>query len=237
MAPMSGAIPPPITISALPTIETPNELDDYYDNSGRDNFNRFAYSQSVSQSTLTVSAVHPDHEHDHKDGTRPFYDPKRLSPVAPTFQNRNTLLVPEMASNMDDDFSNENAAPIDIPKSNAPNPFNFQTQVISTSPVKPNVGQRRGHKYKHSSVSAQHPDLPRAPAPATSRLAAGSARADSQRDLEVNVQRPAPSPLLVYMPRLCCRLAVLDCPRFSHHDGTLAPGVLRCRIRLDLCGG
>ncbi|KAK1831634.1 cation efflux family-domain-containing protein [Podospora conica] len=37
------------------------------------------------------------------------------------------------------------------------NPFNFQTQVISTSPVKSqNVGQRRGHRYKHSSISAQH---------------------------------------------------------------------------------
>ncbi|RFU73450.1 cation efflux family [Trichoderma arundinaceum] len=40
----------------------------------------------------------------------------------------------------------------------APNPFNFQTQVISTAPVKSrqNVGQRRGHRYKHSSVSTQH---------------------------------------------------------------------------------
>ncbi|UNI19173.1 cation diffusion zinc membrane transporter Zrg17 [Purpureocillium takamizusanense] len=38
----------------------------------------------------------------------------------------------------------------------APNPFNFQTQVISTSPVKSNIGQRRGHRYKHSSISAQH---------------------------------------------------------------------------------
>ncbi|SPN98886.1 related to Anopheles mitochondrial NADH dehydrogenase subunit 2 [Cephalotrichum gorgonifer] len=36
------------------------------------------------------------------------------------------------------------------------NPFNFRTQVLSTSPVKSNVGQRRGHKYKHSSISAQH---------------------------------------------------------------------------------
>lgn len=36
------------------------------------------------------------------------------------------------------------------------NPFNFQTQVISTSPVKSNIGQRRGHRYKHSSISAQH---------------------------------------------------------------------------------
>ncbi|KAH6892006.1 cation efflux family-domain-containing protein [Thelonectria olida] len=36
------------------------------------------------------------------------------------------------------------------------NPFNFQTQVISTSPVKPSIGQRRGHRYKHSSISTQH---------------------------------------------------------------------------------
>lgn len=57
------------------------------------------------------------------------------------------------------------------------NPFNFQTQVISTSPVKSvstcnsrskrvpatdwwwviqNIGQRRGHRYKHSSISTQH---------------------------------------------------------------------------------
>ncbi|KAK4250224.1 cation efflux family-domain-containing protein [Corynascus novoguineensis] len=38
----------------------------------------------------------------------------------------------------------------------AKNPFNFQTQFISTGPVKSNFGQRRGHRYKHSSISAQH---------------------------------------------------------------------------------
>ncbi|QPC73482.1 hypothetical protein HYE68_004234 [Fusarium pseudograminearum] len=36
------------------------------------------------------------------------------------------------------------------------NPFNFQTQVISAGPVKSNIGQRRGHRYKHSSISSQH---------------------------------------------------------------------------------
>ncbi|KAK4195950.1 cation efflux family-domain-containing protein, partial [Triangularia verruculosa] len=36
------------------------------------------------------------------------------------------------------------------------NPFNFQTQVISSGPVKSNIGQRRGHRYKHSSISATH---------------------------------------------------------------------------------
>ncbi|KAI0123007.1 cation efflux family-domain-containing protein [Xylariales sp. AK1849] len=52
-------------------------------------------------------------------------------------------------------FSKENTPSIEIPIASS-NPFNFQTQVISTSPVKPNVGQRRGHRYKHSSISAQH---------------------------------------------------------------------------------
>ncbi|ROT40874.1 cation efflux family protein family [Sodiomyces alkalinus F11] len=37
-----------------------------------------------------------------------------------------------------------------------PSPFNFKTQVISTTPIKSNIGQRRGHRYKHSSISAQH---------------------------------------------------------------------------------
>ncbi|KAF5002809.1 hypothetical protein FGRMN_116 [Fusarium graminum] len=36
------------------------------------------------------------------------------------------------------------------------NPFNFQTQVIAAGPVKSNIGQRRGHRYKHSSISSQH---------------------------------------------------------------------------------
>ncbi|EFQ28147.1 cation diffusion facilitator family transporter [Colletotrichum graminicola] len=40
--------------------------------------------------------------------------------------------------------------------STVPSPFNFQTQAISTSPVKSNIGQRRGHRYKHSSISTQH---------------------------------------------------------------------------------
>ncbi|KAI1753438.1 cation efflux family-domain-containing protein [Xylaria castorea] len=150
MAPMSSAIPPLVPISILPTIETPNESDDYrYDSSSR-----LAHRQNNSRSALTVPVA--GHNHDHDRDQHPFYDPKRLSPVAPTFSTHSTLLIPEMASNTDDDFSNENSAPIDVPKSNAPNPFNFQTQVISTSPVKPNVGQRRGHKYKHSSISAQH---------------------------------------------------------------------------------
>ncbi|KAI1158364.1 cation efflux family-domain-containing protein [Nemania serpens] len=173
MAPMRSAIPPPVSI--IPTIETPDEfdeLDDAYENHGHDSYRptRFARGLNIAQSSASASAsasfltaATGDNNHNHhRDVYEPLYDPERLSPVASTFSDRNSLLlVPgtsaAMASNvLDDGFPDENAAPIDIPRSTAPNPFNFQTQVISTSPVKSNVGQRRGHKYKHSSVSAQH---------------------------------------------------------------------------------
>ncbi|KAI1330074.1 cation efflux family-domain-containing protein [Xylariaceae sp. FL0255] len=151
MAPVSN-IPPP-NISILPAIDSPHDDDD---NNNNTNDNNFYYSVGVG---------HEDEGHHTR--LNPFFDSNRLSPVAPTFPRsnnyNNNLLDPfNMASSAADEvFSNENAPtrPMDIPgasNSAPPNPFNFQTQVISTSPVKPNVGQRRGHKYKHSSVSAQH---------------------------------------------------------------------------------
>lgn len=105
----------------------------------------------------------------------PFYDPNRLSPVVSAFSQNSVLLSPTFSSptlsptmasissaGLNGGFNNESAPPpIDRPPSSSrsspnPGPFNFQTQVISTSPIRPNVGQRRGHKYKHSSISAQH---------------------------------------------------------------------------------
>ncbi|KAF9869464.1 hypothetical protein CkaCkLH20_13061 [Colletotrichum karsti] len=59
------------------------------------------------------------------------------------------LLRPDAAAMTEDD-------PTSAGGSTVPSPFNFQTQVISTSPVKSNIGQRRGHRYKHSSISTQH---------------------------------------------------------------------------------
>ncbi|KAI1663034.1 cation efflux family-domain-containing protein [Daldinia decipiens] len=142
MAPSSLAPPPPISIT--PAIKTPDDDDD-----GSDDDNPqvdLDYALYDRRSLLT-----PDRD--------TFYDPNRLSPVTPTFQINDFSSPPNMTSSSAG--LNENASPIDIPGSSsssngAPNPFNFQTQVISTSPVKPNVGQRRGHKYKHSSISAQH---------------------------------------------------------------------------------
>ncbi|KAI0167104.1 cation efflux family-domain-containing protein [Hypoxylon sp. FL1284] len=139
MAPKARPSPP---ISVTPTIQTPDEDDDgrdypYYHSDGDDNY--FTHEHN---SLLTPS----------RDA---FYDPNRLSPVAPTFQP--SSLSPNMASSSGG--PGDHVSPVvDASGSNgaAPNPFNFQTQVISTSPVKPNVGQRRGHKYKHSSISAQH---------------------------------------------------------------------------------
>ncbi|KAI6090888.1 cation efflux family-domain-containing protein [Hypoxylon rubiginosum] len=132
---------PPPPISVTPSIQTPDE-DGHDHHYHQYPFEDDSYSAYERNSLLTPS----------RDA---FYDPNRLSPVAPTFQSN--LLSPTMASSSGGG-PNENTSPIDIPNSNggAPNPFNFQTQIISTSPVKPNVGQRRGHKYKHSSISAQH---------------------------------------------------------------------------------
>jgi Co/Zn/Cd efflux system component len=156
MAPITNAIPPPISI--IPTIETPDELEldsshGHYHSHDSDISNRVVHppNNDFNQSSTSTAPAGDGHH-----ARYPLHDPNRLSPLVATFQNRNNLLVPRMASNIDDDVSNEIVAPIDVPKSNAPNPFNFQTQVISTAPVKPNVGQRRGHKYKHSSISAQH---------------------------------------------------------------------------------
>lgn len=51
------------------------------------------------------------------------------------------------------------------PRSGSPvrNPFNFESKFVSASPVKPS--QRRGHRYKHSSVSLNFFQEPEARAP------------------------------------------------------------------------
>ncbi|KAM4055956.1 cation efflux family protein [Hirsutella rhossiliensis] len=61
-----------------------------------------------------------------------------------------SMLSPSSAMSSDGDAGEAASAP------EPTNPFNFTTQAISSSPVKSNIGQRRGHRYKHSSISAQH---------------------------------------------------------------------------------
>lgn len=72
--------------------------------------------------------------------------PSLLFPPSATASS-SSLSLPTMG--LEDETGDSSAA---APK----NPFNFQTQVISTGPVKSNIGQRRGHRYKHSSISSQH---------------------------------------------------------------------------------
>ncbi|KAK4147139.1 cation efflux family-domain-containing protein [Dichotomopilus funicola] len=87
---------------------------------------------SASPRSAPGAFLHPDHR------------PASLRPPSPE-------LLFTMAT--DDGLANGGTG------SNGPapnNPFNFQTQFISTGPVKSNIGQRRGHRYKHSSISAQH---------------------------------------------------------------------------------
>ncbi|RCI13627.1 hypothetical protein L249_5490 [Ophiocordyceps polyrhachis-furcata BCC 54312] len=62
-----------------------------------------------------------------------------------------SLLSPPSAMSGDGDAEETTSSP-----ACRANPFNFKTQVISSSPIKSNMGQRRGHRYKHSSISAQH---------------------------------------------------------------------------------
>ncbi|PLB43669.1 cation efflux family protein family [Aspergillus steynii IBT 23096] len=65
---------------------------------------------------------------------------KHLSPTRPTFN----------LSPSDSSVQNGQSDP------DPPGPFNFQTATMAKSPViKSNIGQRRGHKYKHSSISHQ----------------------------------------------------------------------------------
>ncbi|KAJ5091647.1 hypothetical protein NUU61_006517 [Penicillium alfredii] len=67
----------------------------------------------------------------------------RLSPTKSSF---NLSPVPDSTTSAQNGSSNMTAA----------GPFNFNTTVMAKSPVtKSNIGQRRGHKYKHSSISHQ----------------------------------------------------------------------------------
>ncbi|KFH46262.1 zinc transporter-like protein [Hapsidospora chrysogenum ATCC 11550] len=81
----------------------------------------------------------------HDSPSAPFAEP-----ITRSIPHSNFLAPPSAMSGDEDPGDGAPAAPA------ATSPFNFQTQVISTAPVKPNIGQRRGHRYKHSSISTQH---------------------------------------------------------------------------------
>lgn len=150
MAP--GHRPPPLPIPAIdPDINLASSPELSPTNTG---------SRFQSNSSAALQRAADDQQSDTPDGSN------HLSPSAVSSQRGSVggLLSPGLASEslwspgfLSPSYTmspgKETTPP---PPESAPNPFNFQTQVISTSPVKPNVGQRRGHRYKHSSISAQH---------------------------------------------------------------------------------
>ncbi|KAI9894345.1 MAG: Endoplasmic reticulum zinc transporter [Vezdaea aestivalis] len=92
-----------------------------------------------AQGSFNPNALSPSDENmAMRYNTMPSVQEGRLSPILPLSATTNSL--------MGDNASDER------------NPFNFQTTTytVPNSPgLKSNVGQRRGHKYKHSSVSYQ----------------------------------------------------------------------------------
>ncbi|KAL2266357.1 hypothetical protein VTJ83DRAFT_5709 [Remersonia thermophila] len=105
------------------------------------------------------------HDHDRPDQEPPPSDRLRVLPTSRQgtsadflHPHRSTTLRPPTTASASIMASEDGVADAGGSSgSPAPkNPFNFQTQYISTAPVKPTLGQRRGHRYKHSSISAQH---------------------------------------------------------------------------------
>ncbi|OQD78615.1 hypothetical protein PENDEC_c001G01751 [Penicillium decumbens] len=92
-------------------------------------------------------------------------DRDSLSPLKDTFPKSAILepvnlgrLSPTKASFSFGTGPTENVAPTQNGSGDSPTagPFNFDTTVMAKRPVvKSNIGQRRGHKYKHSSISHQ----------------------------------------------------------------------------------
>ncbi|KAK0392179.1 hypothetical protein NLU13_1677 [Sarocladium strictum] len=89
------------------------------------------------------------------DADAPFRSSQRLA-VSPARDSGRPLASSASSPFLALPGMSDDAEPVGSTGDGVPNPFNFQTQVISTSPVKSNIGQRRGHRYKHSSISTQH---------------------------------------------------------------------------------
>lgn len=230
MAP--GSRPPPIPIHILsPELETAA-----YSERNETTATTSRHNSNSSAPLLRVPDNNDDWEHDSRwDSNERFYDPSRLSPVAPTFRQNSQLLSPTFSPTMashssaglDGTFSREDTPPLDTPQAFS-NPFNFQTQVISTSPVKPSVGQRRGHRYKHSSISAQHQIFQEPPPRPPLAL---------PRDLPIPTFKEAWKSTSTDQRRrlywCCCHLVVAICVFLSAH-GSLAMTALSHLVFFDV---
>ncbi|KAK4103887.1 hypothetical protein N658DRAFT_493355 [Parathielavia hyrcaniae] len=108
------------------------------------------------------------------------------------------------------------------------NPFNFQTQFISAGPVKSNIGQRRGHRYKHSSISAQH-QIFQEPPPRPPPVLPASLPIPTFKEAWVSMQRDQRARLWW----CCCHAAVAMYVFFSA-EGSLAMTALSHLVFFDV---
>ncbi|KAE9373691.1 hypothetical protein N431DRAFT_407363 [Stipitochalara longipes BDJ] len=89
------------------------------------------------------------------------FDPNALSPVTDKFSGRfgaMTSPMPSSAGLSTPSLGSDGMMAPPPPPGGQRSPFNFQTQAIKDTPAmsNSNIGKRRGHRYKHSSVSTQH---------------------------------------------------------------------------------
>ncbi|KAH8769349.1 cation efflux family-domain-containing protein [Hyaloscypha finlandica] len=89
------------------------------------------------------------------------FDSNALSPVMDTFPGRFGSMaspMPSSAGLSTPSLGSDGLMAPPPPPGGQRGPFNFQTQSIKDSPAmsNSNIGKRRGHRYKHSSVSTQH---------------------------------------------------------------------------------
>ncbi|PCG94011.1 Cation efflux protein [Penicillium occitanis (nom. inval.)] len=96
----------------------------------------------------------PDNPDQRSLAPEPQYDPNALSPMHGIMQNER---LKEDIANMgptsptSPSFGSFSSHGSNANAGSDPNPFNFQPMALAKSPVmKSNIGQRRGHKYKHS---------------------------------------------------------------------------------------
>ncbi|KAG2415329.1 hypothetical protein HFD88_006520 [Aspergillus terreus] len=113
--------------------------------------------------TPTPPADDPLNGPDHTGGFgAAHHDQDSLSPLVDTFPPQRSPLDTEDRNRLSPTRAAFNLSPSDTTAQNGPSestasgPFNFKPMTMAKSPVvKSNIGQRRGHKYKHSSISHQ----------------------------------------------------------------------------------
>ncbi|KAK3901157.1 cation efflux family-domain-containing protein [Staphylotrichum tortipilum] len=229
MAPRPPAIEPPAT-PPTPALLSPGtgppELsfqlvcDDYDDSHGHDR----------------DRDADKEHDHRHGYGSHDTHDTHgyllaaspRSSPATFLHPHHSTSLSPPSPDPVftmatDDGLTNTGAdAP--APK----NPFNFQTQFISAGPVKSNIGQRRGHRYKHSSISAQH-QIFQEPPPRPPPVLPASLPIPTFKEAWASMQRDQRARLWW----CCCHAAVAMYVLFSA-EGSLAMTALSHLVFFDV---